>query len=818
MFRNVFAGAVLVAALAFTLGADPAPAKANNDPAYAALRTAALGGETAPVQNLILTRDIATITFKNGTLHFLAPVEGRVVGAVFIGEGEFRIAPVLEVEQRQLRILSGGPTLTDTFSGMVLRFTDGTYDELKGKLTLQSGTPDSRAQDLWESNRKLFRKGRIYSDSNVGGGFVKYNVDLRLLVDLAWPGQGGFFQACFDGKEYGDLLFAVDPLGAPFVTPEEVVLAALGNSNLGIWVSEHIRAHYAAGNAADEDHTLVDMDHFTITATAKGQHLEATAQARFHARVDGARVLPLTLFPKLRMKKVTDGGDRELSFIQEDKDEDADFAVILPEGMAKGNEYILNFSYAGDEAVIDQGGGNFTLVARESWYPNVGFGDRATFDLTLKAPKELTMVATGQPAGESAEGDLTVSRWKTDVPIGVAGFNYGAFKKSVVNDEKIKTVIESYANKKLPDSIQGMIREIEEYERQSRQSTGTTLGALNTVQLMDKSRAEAQMALNIYSDMFGPLPYGRVAMTQQPFASFGQSWPMLVYMPLTAFFDTTYRQQLGLGGPADKFFKYVGAHEVSHQWWGHVVGWKSYRDQWLSEGFAEFSTSLFVQVVYKNDKFVEFWKDAHRQMMEKNRQGKVPEEVGGPGLGYRLDTARTGWVTPYVVYSKGAFVLHMLRMLMRDNKTGDARFEEMMKDFTRTYFNRNASSVDFQRIVEKHMTPMMDMAGDGKMDWFFREWVDGTTIPEYRLTCRVEAADGGKWRLVGSVAQSGVEDSFMMRVPVYMEFGGGKIVRLGSLGVAGNSSSPEFNVRLPEKPKRVFLCAYEDVLCTIKEN
>jgi len=55
-------------------------------------------------------------------------------------------------------------------------------------------------------------------------------------------------------------------------------------------------------------------------------------------------VLPLTLFPKLRMKKVTDGGDRELSFIQEDKDEDADFAVVLPEPMAKGTEYILNFT------------------------------------------------------------------------------------------------------------------------------------------------------------------------------------------------------------------------------------------------------------------------------------------------------------------------------------------------------------------------------------------------------------------------------------------------------------------------------------------
>jgi hypothetical protein len=603
----------------------------------------------------------------------------------------------------------------------------------------------------------------------------------------------------------------------PFTTPEEVALVALDNNNLGIWVSEHLVAHYAGGKAQDENHALVDMDHFTITATAKGKNLDATVQARFHARADGIRVVPLTLFPKLRMRQVTDGEKRELSFIQEDKDEDADFAVIFPEALEKGQEYVLNFSYAGDDAVMDQGGGNFTLAARESWYPNVSFGDRATFDLTLQTPKDLTVVATGQPISEVQEGDLTVSHWKTETPIGVAGFNYGNFKKTVVNDDKIHMTIETYANKKLPDTFQGLLRQIEEYERVTGESTGTTLGALNTLKLMDKARAEAQVALNIYTDKFGPLPYPRLAMTQQPFASFGQAWPMLVYMPLTAFFDSTFRHQLGLSG-ADSFFKYVAAHEVSHQWWGHEVGWKSYRDQWLSEGFAEFSASLFAQVVYKNDKFVEFWRDARKRMSEKNAKGKTPVEVGGPGMGYRLDTAKTGVITPYIIYSKGAFVLHMLRMLMWDNKTGDTRFDAMIKDYTSTYRNRDACTVDFQRIVEKHMIPAMDMEGDGKMDWFFREWVDGTTIPEYRLTYRLEQAEGGKWRLIGSVEQSGVEDSFKMRVPVYLDFGGDKITRLGSLGVAGNSSSPEFNVLLPAKPKRVFLCAYEDVLCTIREK
>jgi aminopeptidase N len=35
----------------------------------------------------------------------------------------------------------------------------------------------------------------------------------------------------------------------------------------------------------------------------------------------------------------------------------------------------------------------------------------------------------------------------------------------------------------------------------------------------------------------------------------------------------------------------VTPHEVAHQWWGQEVGFDSYRDQWMSEGFANFSVA-----------------------------------------------------------------------------------------------------------------------------------------------------------------------------------------------------------------------------------
>ena len=36
-------------------------------------------------------------------------------------------------------------------------------------------------------------------------------------------------------------------------------------------------------------------------------------------------------------------------------------------------------------------------------------------------------------------------------------------------------------------------------------------------------------------------------------------------------------------------------------------------------------------------------------------------------------------------------------------------------------------------MVEKHMTPEMDVEGNHRIDWFFNEWVYGTEIPRYRV-------------------------------------------------------------------------------------
>ncbi|HOT01673.1 MAG TPA: hypothetical protein PLY66_11760, partial [Acidobacteriota bacterium] len=240
-------GLMMAAVLAAVLpvrAEDPKPAKANSEPVYAQLRALELSGESVRVENLTLQRDVATITFINGRCHLAQNVDGRITGIVFLGDGRLEVKPHLAVEQRHLGWLANSRAFSDTFTRMVIRFTDGTLADITQFDQPQPGPVDGRAADAWKTARKLFREGRQYINPNLAAAFLEYNLELRLLTDLLWPGHGGYFHAYCEGKEYGDLLFLIDPLGAPYVAPEEVVLAALNEGNLGIWVSEQRRDRY----------------------------------------------------------------------------------------------------------------------------------------------------------------------------------------------------------------------------------------------------------------------------------------------------------------------------------------------------------------------------------------------------------------------------------------------------------------------------------------------------------------------------------------------------------------------------------------------
>jgi hypothetical protein len=789
--------AVILAGIAHAQNAPPPP---NSDPTYQALRNLTLGSEAVSVSNFELKRDAGTFHFHSGTMCFVAPVNGKVTGAVFQGDGNFVLDPPQESERKSLKLLTKEDEFSENFDHLVLRFTDSTYDEVK-----KAGAPASASCDA----------GLLKDSQNTTRHKLKHNMEARLLEEVLSPEPRGYFVAFIHGKRYnGEELYEIDPnltYSVNFRTYDE--------EKWGHWASFRPESRRNEGGIGDP----FRIEHHQLETTfEKSGHLEGKATTTIVARRNGLRVVGFNLFRPLRVQSVTADG-QPLSFIQEDKNDDGNFAVILPKALAAGEKYNITTTYAGKEAVSNEGGGNYFPVARENWYPNdpgAEFGEYASYDMTFRIPKGMQIAATGVRVSESNEGGQNVTVWKSETPQTVAGFSFGRFKVEEAKLDKPEYFIQSYANQESPDWVNALQQAAsgDVLPTQGSHVSGATLGTMSTTGLNKKALAEGQLAVQLYTDYFGPSLFKHLQLTQQTACNFGQSWPELVWIPICYYFDTTVRHQLGMDWGDRGYWKVVTPHEVAHQWWGHTVGFAYGRDQWMSEGFADMSASLYLSMIEKNPKkFITFWNDERDLLLERNAQGFRAIDVGPLTMGYRASNSRTGFdTTRHLIYAKGAYVLHMIRMMMHDRQTGDQHFKEMMQDFVKTYSGRSATTEDFKAMVEKHMTPEMDLDGNHRMDWFFNEYVYGTQLPTYKSDASFDIGADGDVVMNMKVTQSNVDDKFRMLVPLYLELADGNIAFLGRASLAGNSSI-EQKVPLKglkTKPRRVALNYYDDVLAS----
>jgi aminopeptidase N len=245
--------------------------------------------------------------------------------------------------------------------------------------------------------------------------------------------------------------------------------------------------------------------------------------------------------------------------------------------------------------------------------------------------------------------------------------------------------------------------------------------------------------------------------------------------------------------------------------------WASYHDQWLSEGFADFAAALFLQQAvgpkWQKD-YQDYWDRQKRRVLDKNNFGVAPNDAGPLWLGLRLISPRSSNAYQGLTYSKGAFVLSMLRSMMRTDQAAsgdrDKAFIEMMHDFIESHRDTPASTESFKAVVEKHMSKEMDLQKNGRLDWFFNEWVYGTQIPRYDLKYETGPASGGIIKIKVQLTQSEVDNNFAMIVPIFGEFGNG-MVRLAQVPIVGNSTR-NIILDVDKQPKKIVLNAYKDML------
>ena len=797
---------------------------------YKQLRELQGSEQSAVTENAVWKRDSGAFAFREGRLTFAAPVEGRVLAAVFHGQGVFELKPPNITSQRQISRFTKEPKLTDGFREAVFFFTDDSWEALKQLVKARSGGDAAAASKALESAQKKYSEDfNDWWENRRKDNPILRNLAARMLADMADPSSKGFFLADFKTDHYGHLLYQISwnrdsPLSAGISNDEEVMLIHYDRNNYSEWWGGFHRAEEYKDQAIPEHRQLfAHCRQESIEAEiSKDNHLSATAAMEFEVPGGSARLLPLSLSGVLRIGSIEGEDGKKLSFIQEARNFDNDPWLILPEPAAPGKTYKARINYEEDSTrdsriIHQRGSGLFYVTSRESWYPSFGaFDDRTQFSLHFRSPKKFTFVATGRRVSSQKDGNVIETEWQSEIPYSVVGFNYGDFVDKSQSDSNL--TVTAYNGKEIPDELKGLQSAVDIAQLGQGASGGGDVasqagllqGGWNTAHTAQYGAAVSFQALKLYESYFGPLPFKSISVTEQPIMGYGQSWPTLIFLPYDSLLDSTTRHNLRLQDSAEArdFYSVVAVHEMSHQWWGHLVGWKTYHDQWLSEGFADFSAGLYFRK-FDPKKVKEFWELKRKWLLSKDPAGNRPVDVGPLWLGVQLPSYNEPRSYQILVYSKGAYVLEMLRMLMEDTRSPnpDARFIAMMHDFVNTYSAKNPSTEDFRHVVEKHTKE--------PVDWFFNEWVYGTEIPHYDFSYQLKDGAEGKTILQVSATQSEVSESFQMRLPIYAYLNG-EARRLGFIGIKGSTTSTG-EVPLPFRPEKVVLDENHSVLCTIKQ-
>jgi peptidase M1-like protein len=760
------------------------------DPIFDQLRNIAPRRDrSTSVHDLVLRRDAIEFHLDQGGISLLTPVGGRTVGAVFVGAGSVSFAPPWDIERAQLQHVLGDSVLNARVSAVAFIFADSTPAELEHRLTF--GAVDNSRE-----------AGGVVGDAVdhliVGRG---HHVHPTLMAALLNGDANGFFYAYVKRQSGEDLIFEVDPQHG------EQILLQRGGRLEGQKLQTVVQFPQASDLAdtepvADWEHSPLKIEAYRIEVTvAKGLDFSATATLRFSPRRPNTRWARFVLFSELEVDSVINGTGGADSFHRAKNG--SDMWVRFAAAPQVGQSDSVRFVYHGDllafrsfrpplvrlptsrprgppaPVVQAPGPSSNWYVMRDpnTWFPRLaparyGELEAADMDLTFHTPSKYRLACIGRLVESRTDGDVQTTHWVTERPTAEASFNLGDFEESQIRDPRIPPVtVQVNANGHRALRVMG------------------ASGGLNPEE--DVS-ADVANSLGFFSQMYGPPLPQHFFATEIP-SFYGQAFPGLIYLSFGTF------QTINESGSEETF----RSHEMAHQWWGIGVDAATYRDAWLSEGFAEFSGLWYTQVFLKdNEKFFKQLEDRKRDI--RARRG----DIAPIGLGTRLFGMDHPEDYSLMVYAKGAWVLQMLRNMMIDFHTmKEGAFEAMMQDFYQQYRGRRASTRDFQRVVEQHV--------DLPMDWFFNEWVNGTAIPTYILSWHAEPTPDHRYLLRVRVRQEDVPSDFVMPVPLSIEFAGG-----GNATVRVTVRGPvtDAQIQVPSEPARLVLNPVESVLAEVKEE
>lgn len=789
------------------------------------------------VRDATIDRSGVHISLEDGTIAFTQDVMGRITGACFEGDGEVLIVPPSDVERKSMALFTGMAILEEHFSTAYFRFNDDVAQELAPGLRQTENKREF--VDRWdETSRNLAQVDALRL-------LVSFSRMLPLKSSATAPeqaidAQDRFLHARLQGNRFGVFDVFSDSRAWEQVQVGQPKTADNGNTYYNVWTSfsplppgssRKEATDTSSGAKLRED--WLSIRHYKIeTEVQPPTQIHSRAEVQVDIKEGGSRIIFFELSRFLQVESVKLAG-QPVEFIHNPAVEGTQLArrgndvlaVVLPEPAKANDKLDLEFVYGG-EVLAEAGTGLLYVGERGTWYPNRGMV-MAAFDLQFTYPQGWTLVATGKPVSVTLADDsqnangFQTTRWVSQRAIPYAGFDLGKYK--VFKTQAGDVTVETYATKSVersfpsppveavaPRSLDGTPPHTLEVVVPNRPSPARTEEAVGEA---------AAHAIQYYSERFGPYPFSRLALTQLP-GTESQGWPGLIFLSSYAFLDKEEREQLHFSPVRIWMQESIPAHETAHQWWGDLVGWDSYRDQWISEGLSNYCAMMMLQEKNPNE-FHQIMEKYRRDLLQKNKDGVAPADAGPVTLGLRLLSSRFPDGYDEISYGRATWLFHMLRSMMKDGaqEKGDRRsgadepFVRALRKVRERYEGKSISTRELFDVFAEELPPSLRYEGKKSLDWFLDSWVNGTALPRLELKAVKFTPKGTGLAVTGTIVQTDAPADLITSVPVYA-VSTGKPVLIGRVFADGEES--QFHLLAPAGTHKIELDPNDTILTSPK--
>jgi len=704
------------------------------------------------------------LSFKDALI-FYDNIPGMETALLIRGKGHLHFSPSDPEERHQLELLYKKRILEDELTYAYLRFSNYFF---QNNIKIEKDSDGKNVQASRVDRKEAYS---IFSKHYPRSFVVENSLNKELLSSLP---QGDETVFSFKGKKLGNFTYIYSPF-----SEEEI--------NLFRWKDERIINIYSPH--ADENKRklfisfvqMFEVNNYQIDIDFKPSksYLSGKAKIEIKPKVDSLNRLKFKLNPSLDILRISDEEGRELFYSQDRLRETLYVYFIQPP--PEKEPYSIEIYYRGKleppELVADviagpriyKWGGQYgqfldflppefeTHLFSQSayWYPSPPDYDYFMARLRIVVPPGYKCISNGEliektrlkstkSVEEIEKPGSSVYVFETKYPLKYLSFIVGKFTKAGEDSENLP--IQHFYSSGVDFQKKGLLK-------------------------------DARNIVRFYESKFGPYPYEKLTIVRRLWPTSGGHSPasFIILNELPQAQDGSVF--VNVRSPVDfsRWKEYFIAHEIAHQWWGQGVTWKTYHDQWLSEGLAQFAATLYLSEIHGEGVRSHIFKKFAQWTKKKSKWGPI---TLGARLSYFDPRAYQS-----IIYNKTSLALNMLKDYL-----GEEVFFRGLKEFFSRYKYSAASTNDFIKTME-------EISGED-LTVFFRNWFDSYGLPEVKVSHSLQK-EGEKYILKFKITQQ--KKPFVF--PLWIEWieNGEKVRKM----IIIDERNEEFGFELQNRPKKI---------------